>query len=192
MKKIKNQKGITPLIILGAIMFLLLGVGGGYVVSKKITKQEQKQENKIVKEEKKEQKEEDKEEAGNKKDEIVDWKTYKNEEYGFEMKYLDDWKVDGSRSSENEIVFNIGIEESRESISFVDSSQALDDWKNKNKNNAEKISDMMIGGERAIRIDTTEFGRILIGLTHKNRLFVVTTGGRMIDNGMLSTLKFID
>src|SRR3989344_3129465 len=35
MQKIKNQKGRVPLIVLGAIVFLLVGIGSGYVVSKK-------------------------------------------------------------------------------------------------------------------------------------------------------------
>jgi len=94
MQKIKNQKGRVPLIVLGAIVFLLVGIGSGYVVSKKTISVSKCTTGVIEKGgfiskcgvgvvERKEQENKTEEESR----QTEDWKAYKNEQHGFEMKY---------------------------------------------------------------------------------------------------------
>ncbi|MFH0854337.1 MAG: PsbP-related protein [bacterium] len=128
-----------------------------------------------------------------------DWKTYRNEEYGFELKYPKEWYIDNTRSSLDEIVFDIGIEtcESRESIEI-----------NKNINNITydqlreqkikfyelstlSISDLIIDGEKAVKIETSEFGLTRIFFLHSKLMYEITTGGRM-EESILKTFRFIN
>lgn len=129
-------------------------------------------------------------------DKTANWETYTNTTLGFSIKYPTDWTVDSLRSnrekSGSDVVFDIGIPESHEGVRVDVSNLTLDEWVSQSdKNVIEETYRLTIDGQPAIRIDTTEFGQKLIGVKFNDKLYVFTTGGRMIENGTLSTVKFI-
>jgi len=124
-----------------------------------------------------------------------DMKIYQNQQYGFEFQYPKAWTIDQERTTANEVVFNVGNPESREAIAFVknDKKLTLEQLKATKVPDAkiiEKQSEMTIGGEKALVISTTEFGTTYIIFNHGVNTFTVTTGGKMIDEKILSTIKF--
>ncbi|MFZ2167291.1 MAG: Ser-Thr-rich GPI-anchored membrane family protein [Minisyncoccia bacterium] len=130
----------------------------------------------------------------------ADWKTYTNGALGFSIKYPTDWKIDSLRSdrtkSGSDVVFDIGQPESHESITVDTSNLSLDEWANKmqqafvTEGTYKGMSRMTMGGQPAVQIDTTAWGQKLIGVKFDGKLYVFTTGGKMIENGMLGTFKF--
>lgn len=126
---------------------------------------------------------------------VSDWKTYTNTEYGFEFKYPKKWNIDQERTMANEVVFDMGTPESSESIEFFKNTKnlTLDQLRIKKVPDAKVIeaqSEMIIDGEKGLLIKTTEFGMNYVIFNHKSNAYVVTTEGRMLDDGILSTFKF--
>lgn len=125
----------------------------------------------------------------------ISYKIYKNEEYGFEFHYPNNWIIDQQRSTINEVVFDIGIPESREAVRFEKNNKGLSLEQLKANMNIDpaviyKQSEIEVGGEKAFYIETTEFGRGVIIFNHDDNTYVITTGGRMIENGVISSFKF--
>jgi hypothetical protein len=123
-----------------------------------------------------------------------DWQIYRNKEYGFELKYPKDWSL---IKSGNKIAFKTGVLESAESIEFTINIDNVS-YKNlknqkieKYKDITEKVEELTIAGEKAFNIFTTEFGIERIFFIHGNLLFEITTGGRIISNGILNNFKFV-
>lgn len=79
----QNQKGNIVLMIVGIVAILAIGGGVGYFVAKKPVQKEEMKDR--VKE--RVQKQEQKTQQEVEKDETADWKIYRNDDYGFEMKY---------------------------------------------------------------------------------------------------------
>ena len=77
-----NQKSFTSLILIGAIV-VLIALGGYFVWSKKSEPITQKQTPEVTQTETS---------ITTSKDETANWKTYTNSDYGFELKYPQDWK----------------------------------------------------------------------------------------------------
>lgn len=124
-------------------------------------------------------------------DETVGWKTYSDEKLGYTIKYPNDWKIDDSRSSTDETVFDTGIAESREAIKVEDSAKSLTEWVDSfDKTVIVKVSDLTVDGQPAKQVDTSEFGITYVGAKKDGKLYTFTTGGRMITNGMLDTFQF--
>jgi len=131
------------------------------------------------------------------KDNKIKWQTYKNTTLGFSIKYPTSWAIDSLRSnrevSGSDVVFDIGIAtESHEGIKMDISNLTLNEWLNQiDKTIITKTYQLTIDGQPAIRIDTTEFSQKLIGVKFNDKLYVFKTDGKMIENGMLSTVKFL-
>jgi hypothetical protein len=149
-------------------------------------------------------------------DETADWKTYTNEQYGFEMKYPSDWspiEITDSlqrqhlyhfQTPDGEIVFNVGQE------SYTAS---LEEYINSTKNtllNAEggnyivsEKKEITVDGRKAIEIPNrgNNYEEVLIFVKNDNSIYeiVFTTKSNRDDvlilaevlNQMLSTFKFI-
>lgn len=89
----QNQKGNIVLIIAGIVAVAILAGGVGYFVAKKpAQKEEQKQEKQQEQQKSISEMTEQKTEQPEAKDETADWKTYRNEKYGFEIMLNDFWK----------------------------------------------------------------------------------------------------
>lgn len=133
---------------------------------------------------------------------VGDWKTYTNNSLGFSIKYPSNWKIDSARSdrtmSGSDVVFNVGIPESHEGITVNTSNvSSLDEWAEQAKKNLvldgayQGTSYLTVDGQPAVRIDTTEFGGKMVAVLFNGKLYRFDTQGQMIENGMLSTFKFI-
>ena len=90
-----NQKAFAPIIIILIVVAVLaMGGGGVYYKIQKDNAEKQKAE-----QPQSQQKTESTLEVSGSKDKIADWKTYKNDEYGFEMKYPNNWDFANSGES---------------------------------------------------------------------------------------------
>lgn len=111
----QNQKGNTILISMGIIAFIIWISSTGYLITKNLIKKEQThpetQQQAPIPEIEKQQRQ-----GMKTTDETADWKTYKNEKYGFEFRYPQDWQFcdaphpvsDSERSQTNDICVNGG------------------------------------------------------------------------------------
>ena len=123
----------------------------------------------------------------------ADWLTYTNKELNFEFKYPKTWKVDGSRSSKNEIVFDTGAgdTESRESITVANANNKnLDYWKSTFENIL-STKKTIIDGKDAYELSSSEFGISYIIVINGDKLYTITSTGALINSNILSTFKFI-
>ena len=123
--------------------------------------------------------------------------TYRNSGYGFEFKHpsTSNWVEDRTRSTTNELVF-VGVNniESKESIKVQDSQEkSLDGWRSVYESDYHIVSvaSLTIGGEKAYKLTSTEFGQIFIIAVHNGYLYTITTTGGFNDS-ILSTFKFLD
>ncbi len=122
-------------------------------------------------------------------DPTAGWKTYTNTALGFSIRTPQNWEVDTTRSTANEIVFlpNSGTE-SREAIKSVVSDQMVADWqKTFDTKDITEVSSMTVAGQPATRITTNAFALNYIAFRYDDRMFVVTSNTKLIDLGILST-----
>lgn len=101
-KTMKNMKKLSKSKIATALtLIILLAMAGGFLVSRyQLGKKENGDNKKVVEEESK------KIETSVLREDVVDtskWKTYKNEEFGFEMKYPEDWEIEIKSSNPNNL-----------------------------------------------------------------------------------------
>lgn len=126
------------------------------------------------------------------------WKTYQNEEYGFEIQYPSEWSIDTERSTANEVVFDTGYPESREAISFERNVKNISasDWVEMNRKKHEDVilseSEVVVAGVGAYKIKTGEFAQSYIVFSTPEFLYVITTMGLIVENGLLERMKLSD
>lgn len=132
-----------------------------------------------------------------KTDETANWKTYTNSKFGFEIKYPSNWKISTERSDAGSVVWDIpggAGTESREAVNFEANSKklTLNQVKSEiipDKSAIAKETQVSVGGEKALKIDTTEFGISHIIFLHNGNIYDIETQGGIIDK-MLATFNF--
>jgi hypothetical protein len=122
-------------------------------------------------------------------------KTYANEAFGFLFTYPKEWTIDDERSSSGEVVFDVGIPESREAIAFRRDAQglSLDQLAKEKVPDAAVIArqySLTVGGEQARAVETTEFGTTYVFFRHSDTVFTITTGGRLLSEVVLDSFVF--
>jgi hypothetical protein len=152
-----------------------------------------------------------------KSDETADWKTYKNEEYGFEVKYPNNWYAEpedlADLSAKLSIIFgNYPIKESSgrkdyTSVNFVvEETPALDEYLNEMKKYGAKIEETNIASNKAYK--TTATGKevylgdnlnpsISITTIHNNYMYGLlilypNEISEKVFNQIVSTFRFLD
>lgn len=118
---------------------------------------------------------------------------------GFSIKTPVDWTI-SQRSTENEIVFDMSTttNETRESIRLINAEITLSDYKDQflkrfSANSVLESKEIEIGSDKvaAWLIKTSEFGLEYIIAKYSGRIYVFTTQGAMLENGMLDTFNAI-
>lgn len=180
---------VTIIFLFGAILYFFVpmnGVDQQVISDPKVTRQQTPDQSKTV---------------SLPGDVPLDWKTYKNEKYGFEFQQPKDWEVDMERTDSSAVVFinkKSEVSESREAISFEinDKNLSLDQF----VSNFSKLRDykeqqikrdyqIKIGGEKTAQIETNEFGLTLYIFIHKGTIFTIETQSLFTDD-VLETFMF--
>lgn len=134
----------------------------------------------------------------NKANQMIDQMVTNSDLLTFSIQLPATWHTDLERSTAEEIVFNIGEggAESREAIKYVATTQDLNGYKNEflkqfDANVIESVQAIKIGADKtsAYHIKTTEFGLEYIIVKYPKRIYVFTTQGAILENGILDTFK---
>jgi len=192
---------ITIKTLLAVIIFTGVGtiiVGGGLLIAdyRKVsepTKLSQEQPTEIIKEEI--------------KDETADWQVYRNEEYGFEVKYPEKWNYNGGplpytfyfgESGPYDYQVGITVEENSSIEKFKDSYQNCEKTFVDNKEGLKCEGRNWIETERGVEVNYF-VNYIYIKIKNNDRfyLFSVFASDESLDriktfNQILSTFKFIE
>jgi hypothetical protein len=131
-------------------------------------------------------------------EESLKYKIYKNNDFGFEVKYPENWSIDSERSDENRVVFNTDKPGSIEAISFKNNEEALTFEKiiEKERENYKQVIKkeefISIDNKSAWRIDTTEFGITRIFFVHGNFQYEIESMGYLNNDDILNSFNFLD
>jgi hypothetical protein len=141
-------------------------------------------------------------ESANRKEEadVSKWKTYRNEEFNFEIRYPENWTIDNNRSDDNRLVFNPGLKDkpgSIEAINFRENKDNLnlEEIIEKQRNNYSQVikkeNFLFIGNERAWKIETAEFNISRIFFIYGNFMYEIESMGYLDDENVLNKFVFL-
>ena len=134
--------------------------------------------------------------GGEAKLDIADWKTYRNEEYGFEFRYPPNWKLNAANNSVNISDMDITIDIL---LTRVNSKSVIDATKGIGTELLYPLVDLSEGkvlfaGVNAERISYSVNGRLeknIIPLKLNPTIRIILRQDDNISNQILSTFKFI-
>jgi len=138
--------------------------------------------------------------------EITDWKIYRNEEYGFEIKYPKDWYVETEISPPLGTKLSVSFEnyppgegiekEDYQLIVFTIEERSIAQWLEKGREAEAKIEEFTVGSEKGYKATIPQVG--ISAVVAKNKylyslmITFPTIEGKKIFDQMLSTLRFLE
>ncbi|MFA5051639.1 MAG: hypothetical protein WC544_01085 [Patescibacteria group bacterium] len=126
-----------------------------------------------------------------------DWLTYTDNKLGFFINHPSSWQIDTHRSNSTTVVFTTTLSkgEGRESIQASTTDQSLEAWQaGFDPTTVIDTSQTTVSGQKAIRVNTSEFSIDYVAVRNGTRLYVFTSNGGtngMFGNGMLKTFTFL-
>lgn len=123
----------------------------------------------------------------------ADWKTYESKVFGYSIKYPNTWKIDSTRSSASEVVFDTGVAtETRYAIKATKTAQNLEQWRDSlTFETVKQSSSTTIAGEPAIKVEFMGLAGTYYGVRKGDHLYQLTdSGGYMTSSGMFSSFVF--
>jgi hypothetical protein len=138
--------------------------------------------------------------------ETANWKTYRNEEYGFEIKYPVDWYVETEINPASKTKLSVSFEnypseggvekEDYQLIIFAIEEESIIQWLKKAKETVAKIEEFTVNSEKGYKATIPKVGISAVIVKNKYLYSLIisfpSAQGEKIFDQMLSTLRFLE
>lgn len=122
-------------------------------------------------------------------------KTYRNDQYGFELTYPAGWKVSDYPTNRKLYGFNIIFETSPKvyegiTINTKTSLSVQLYVRHLKQNIIRSVTDITVGGEKGKKVVTNQDGAIFIFVRHGDAVYQFQTNGDMLTKGVIDSFRF--